>query len=1634
MISEKSKVVELIERIVERVRARVGPGAGGAGGDADAALGAERFVRQFYAHVPPADMLGEEPDNLAGAALALWNFAQERKPGEARVRVYRPRIESVGWESSHSVVEVVNDDMAFLVDSVASALRRQGIDVQLLVHPIVQVDRDDRDVAGRLTALHEAGEMPEGSRRESWMQVQVSAQPAAQHDAICRDIEAVLADVRLAVDDWHTMGSRCWNIVAELEKNPPPLPRREIAEGISFLAWLVEDHFTFLGYREYQFQGEGEAAVARVQPDTGLGILRNEGYAIFDGLRNLGTLPEDVRHFLRQPALLLITKSNRLATVHRSVPMDAIAVKCFDAEGNVTGERLFVGLFTSTAYSRSPKNIPILRQKVETSLERSGFSSESHDGKALLNVLETYPRDELFQIGEDELFRIATGILPLQQRPRIALFVRRDPFERFVSCLVFVPRDRYDTDLRLAFQDILARAYRGKVAGHHTHLTDEALARLHFIVSTTPGRIPNADPAEVEHSLVEAARSWNDRLTEALEERLGEEEGQLLARRYGHAFPIAYQERYGGPEAVFDVHLLERALASGDLTFDLYRAPGAGPGPDPGEIGLKIYGGQGTVPLSDILPMLENMGLKVLEEMPYEVRPAGMESSVAIRDFRLMTEDGSPVDLGRAKEPFEEVFGQVWRGRMESDGFNRLVLRAGLTAREVTILRAYCKYLRQARIQFSQSYMERTLARNPEITRRLLDLFLTRFDPALQAGSGERAATLVAEIGHFLDSVTNLDEDRILRRYLNLVEATLRTNYFQKDASGQPKDYLSLKLDSQRIEELPLPRPLREIFVFSPRVEAIHLRGGRVARGGIRWSDRPEDFRTEVLGLMKAQMVKNAVIVPVGSKGGFIVKRPPAGGREELLKEGIECYKIMMRGLLDITDNLKGSEVLPPPGVVRRDDDDPYLVVAADKGTASFSDIANGVAAEYGFWLDDAFASGGSSGYDHKRMAITSRGVWESVKRHFREIGKNTQSEDFTVVGVGDMSGDVFGNGMLMSPHIRLLGAFNHQHIFLDPDPDAARGFEERQRLFNLPRSAWSDYNPALISEGGGVFERSVKSIPVSPQVAKLFGITEEQASPAELIQALLKADVELLWFGGIGTYVKARTESHADVGDRANDPLRVDGADLRARIIGEGANLGMTQRARVEYGLRGGRLNTDFIDNSAGVDCSDHEVNIKILLGDVERSGKMTRPERDELLREMTGEVADLVLRDNYLQTQAISVTQLVSAHLLERLARFIRALERSGRLDRVIEFLPDDETLAARSKQTLGLTRPELCVLLSYSKMALYEEILPSDLPDDPFMQEDLKLYFPTPLRKKHAKAISSHRLSREIIATAVTNSIINRAGITFVHEVKEKTGLSAADVARAYVVTRDVFNLRDLWSRVEELDNRVPAALQAMMLLECGRMVERGTVWFLTECRQPLDVGSQIKAYGAKVRELAGQLEEMISASDRALLKEQVAASVSRGVPEDLAQSIARLGWMAPVLDIVRISQGASVPPLQVGKTYFSIGTRFGFDWLRRAASSLPTDKVWDKLAVTAIMDDLFNQQGELTARVLASVRKDTLPENTARAVDAWIEERRPLVTRTEQLLAELQAVGTPSLAMLAVANRQLKSMGGVGPSGQ
>ncbi|MBT4219140.1 MAG: NAD-glutamate dehydrogenase, partial [Rhodospirillaceae bacterium] len=1321
-----------------------------------------------------------------------------------------------------------------------------------------------------------------------------------------------------------------------------------------------------------------------------------------------------------------------LSTVHRPVHMDALSIKRYDERGRVIGQRIFVGLFTSGAYNRSPRDIPLLRLKLQKAFRQTGFAPGSHDGKALINILETFPRDELFQISDRQFYQTALGILHLQERQRVALFLRRDDFERFISCLIYVPRDRYTTALRLKIQRLLEDAFSGEVSAHYAHLGESALGRLHIIVQTTPGKIPNYNEAEIEARLIDVARSWKDGLREGLSDELGEGDGQLVYSRYAEAFGPAYQERFDSAQAISDIARIDDCLESGTLRMKLYSDGGA-----KDRVRFKVYNPEGPIALSDVLPMLEHMGLKVLEEVPYQVTPredAGVNSALMamIHDFGLQTRDGSAVDADAVGTIFQDAFSRVWSGDLESDGFNALVLGAGLAWREVMVLRAFCKYLRQAGIPFSQDYMESTLAHNPGLARNIVDLFSTTFDPQQKDGT-KQAKKIRSRLNTGLSNVASADEDRILRRYINLVDAILRTNFFQTDAEGSPKPYMSIKLDSGRVDELPLPRPFREIFVYSPRVEGVHLRFGMVARGGLRWSDRREDFRTEILGLVKAQQVKNTVIVPVGSKGGFVLKNPPPmSDRDAFMTEGIACYKLFISGLLDITDNLDGDRVVPPKSTVRLDADDPYLVVAADKGTATFSDIANSVSLDYGFWLGDAFASGGSVGYDHKAMGITARGGWESVKRHFREIGVNTQEEDFDVVGVGDMSGDVFGNGMLLSKHICLIGAFNHMHIFVDPKPNAKKTFPERKRMFNLARSSWTDFNTKLISKGGGIFERSAKSIRLSPEIKERFGITKNDVTPNELIGALLRAKTDLLWFGGIGTYLKAESESHLDVGDRANDAIRINASELNCKSVGEGANLGVTQRARIEAALKGVRLYADSIDNSAGVDCSDHEVNIKILIDKVVKAGGLTQKRREALLASMTDEVGLQVLVDNYRQTQAINMILSQGMKVFDNQVRLMRMLEKAGRLNRTVEFLPDDEELVDRATARVGLTGPEVAVLMSYAKIWVFDELKDSSLPDDVAFADELSAYFPTPLRKKYAKEINNHRLKREIIATLATNSIINRVGGTFISRIVERTGMPVGDVVAAYVIARRVLDMRAVWERIDVLDNKIPASVQTNMRLDTNKLLEWVTLWFLRNGHRPLDIGSHVDEFADGFKELNECLGTALPKRYQRDVIQRGQPYVKAGAPKDLARSIADMVNLYSGCDIVRLAATNKMTVTDTAKLYYAVGTRFRLGTLRAAADGLEAQTHWEKLAVAALGEEIYGHQLALTSQVIDSAGRGKKAVDASAAIDRWMESNRTAVERTEQLIAELLATEISDLAMIAVASRQLRSLAEMPPS--
>ncbi len=1595
----------LIDRIA-RIRLARGPHAA-------AASVSGQFLRTYYRGVGEEDLAARAPAALAHAALCHLELGRRRAAGESLVRVFNPDPERDGFESPHTIVQVVTDDRPFLIDSLGLAFARAGLAVHMIVHPVLEVRRDAR---GRIVGISDEG--ARAQRAESWEMYEIDRRTDAETlERLRQDIERTLHEVRVAVEDWDPMRERVRTIVADLESNPPPLSSEEIAEARQLLQWMEERNFVFLGYRQYRLERGARQDALKSQPRSGLGILR----ARTPGERpSVTALKGELRERARERELLVLTKANSVSTIHRSEYLDYVGVKTFDARGEVNGEHRFLGLWTSTAYHRSPRDIPVLRLKVARVIQYFGLDPQSHDGKSVLNVLETYPRDELFQANTRDLVRICRGVVNLYERRTVRLLTRRDPYHRFFSCLVYVPRDRYNTDVRQRIEQIVLKGFGGKSVESQVQISTASHARLHVVVRTVPAEHQKIDVAAIEQQISEATLTWSDHLHEVLVARRGEADGLALANRYRHVFPMAYEEDVTPGDALADIADLEqlRAAPSG-RRVSLHRSPEQAAS----ALHLKIAKLGEPVSISDLLPMLENFGLRVIAERPYEL--AWPEGGLAwIQDFELEHRDGCAIDLARISERFKEALTAGWDGAAENDGFNRLLFSADLSAREILVLRAYCRYLLQTGVPFSQAYMERTLTANPAIAGALVRLFEARFDPAKPQGTraAERAAEQIgARIRAGLDQVSSLDEDRILRAYLTLVQATLRTNFYRRDAAGAPLAYLSFKFNPAAIPDLPLPRPKYEIFVYSPRVEGVHLRMGDVARGGIRWSDRREDFRTEILGLMKAQNVKNTLIVPVGAKGGFVPKCLPQGGREEVQAEVTACYRTFIQGLLDLTDNIVAGKIVPPPQVVRRDGDDPYLVVAADKGTATFSDTANGIAAEYGFWLGDAFASGGSAGYDHKGLAITARGAWECVKRHFRELGVDIQKEDFTVAGIGDMSGDVFGNGMLLSRHILLQAAFDHRHIFLDPKPDAAASFAERQRMFALPRSSWDDYDRRRLSAGGGIFPRSAKSIALSPQARAMLGLESAAATPLEVIRAILKMPVDLLWNGGIGTYVKSSRESNAEVGDRTNDALRINGNELRAKVIGEGGNLGFTQRGRIEYARAGGRLNTDFIDNSAGVNTSDVEVNLKILLNPLVHAGKLSLPERNRLLARMSEEVCALVLRNNYLQSEAISTLEQQAKARLSEYQHLIRLLERSGGLNRALEFLPSDEEILERRKSGAGLTRPELSILLSYSKIWLNNHLLDSDVPEDPYLSNELERYFPGPVRTRFAHAIERHRLRREIIATATTNSLINRMGPTFVLRAQEDTGAEPAQIARAFTAAREIFQMRDLWEDVEALDNRAPAKIQYEAAFEISRLLRHATYWLLSR-RPALKVDAAVREFRAGVHEIGARIPQVLCGAWREHFDAAHARLVEAGLPDALAGRVASLEAHNASLDITEIAAAHRTAVAEAARVYFEVGGRTGLDWLRGQINQLSVDGPWQATARTGVRDAAMRIHRALAERVLDRAARGTAAER----VSAWQQAENRKLAHWQRTLAEMRAAGTADFATLTVGVESLRKL--------
>lgn len=1567
------------------------------------------FIQEYYQEITAEDFSERELDDLYGAAIAHWNLARHRSSGTPNINVYNPSFEIHGWQSAYSVIEIVTEDRPFLLNSLTMNLNESGLTCHLVVHPVLDVMRDDEGV---MTGVAKK----KGSALEALIRLEIDRQISDGDtlDALKAQVHKVIAYNNAVTEDWALCIAKLRESVAALKKAPPKDKNQNLIEAMTFLDWIADDNFLFLGCREYELVKGKQTDGFKIVEGSGAGILRDE----------LATIPQvDVIPiintacgFMSESCPLVVTKATTKSIIHRAAYMDYIGVKKFNAKGEVVGEFRFLGLYTSAAYHTRIYDVPLIRKKIQKVFLDSKFKQNSHSGKSLMSVLEGLPRDELFHSSDTQLLELALGVFQLRVRQRIRLFARCDAYGQFVSILVYVPRDRYNTAARKKMECILRGVLKTDDIDFSVEFSESIFARVHFMVHTSSDWSGTFDACSVESEIIEALRNWKDDLFSALVHQFGDAAGADLYKRYGSGFTAAYRDNYSARFAVTDLEKTEALKASAELQIQmsLYQpieSHGKG-------LQFKLINKGAPAPLSQILPVLENMGVTVFNEHPFKITDRSSGDCYWVHDFGLVYNEELP-DIGHIKGNFQAVFEKVWEGHVENDGFNRLVIKADLDWKRIMLLRAYYLYLRQVGVTFSQAYVENTLGNNPVIAAHLVRLFELKFDPSIKLRHKKieaQEAVIMADI----EKVVSLDEDRILRRYLNLIQATNRTNYYQNgvDSTGVP--YVTFKLNPENITDLPFPRPKFEIFVYSPRIEGVHLRGGAVARGGLRWSDRKEDFRTEILGLMKAQMSKNAVIVPTGAKGGFIVKRALDGlDRDAMMAEVIECYSIFIGALLDITDNLKGEKLIPPNDVVRYDEDDPYLVVAADKGTATFSDVANGIAIERGFWLGDAFASGGSVGYDHKKMGITAKGAWESVKRHFRELGVDTQATPFDVMGIGDMGGDVFGNGMLLSEKIRLVGAFNHMHIFLDPSPDTDESFKERRRLFNKPRSSWTDYDVALISKGGGVFSRANKSITLTPEVKKTLGVSNKTLTPNELIQAMLKAPVDLLWNGGIGTYVKASSESDADVGDRANDSLRINGADLRCKVIGEGGNLGFTQLGRIEY-AKTGRVNTDAIDNAAGVDCSDHEVNIKILLNKAVEQGDMTGKQRDALLAKMTDEVGKLVLRNNYLQTQAISMVESQAPAMLEVHARLIEQLSHEGRLDRKVEYLPNHEEIEERKAQGEGLYRPELAVVFAYSKLLLKDLMSQSSAMKDKGFTQDLLAYFPSNLSSTFSGPIDDHRLRDDIIVNQMVNSLVNRLGPSFAFRMIDEAGADIGQVVKNYKIACEIFDIETVWTDIEALDNRVSPDTQIAMLMDVRKLIERTMYWLQSNRAQVGDMDNVISEFTDSVSVIRTDIVDYVSPSERHDVEQRIAVYTEAGVGQLLAQTTASLELDFIALDIIAVHTAVKQGKDDVLPVYASVSEELKLSWLHGCINRLPRKNYWQSLARSALRDDLH---GESRALLIAIFRSSSKKDSAEKRVALWCEKNPVEITRYLHLVSMVQAEGDIEIEQLSVVLKEL-----------
>lgn len=1558
----------------------------------------DAFARLFFHRYSFADIDGRPWKDILPWALYLWRLTQKNH-NLPQVLLLRSGSAELKWHSPHTLLVVHQSDMPFLVDSIRIELAQRNIPIYSIKSMPYELDQNK--------CVQPIGQTPEDARALMYLEIGYEGK-ASENDGLVAEIEQVLAQVEKVVSDHQALRQSTFSVADNLLQAQDHSDYTAVEETREFLQWLLNDHFTFLGYSEFDLQDrKGKKALVENRRKR-LGLFDNKT------ARRVKTLPESggITRFYHSTDVAAFSKSPERSRVHRNAYPDYVVVKRFDAHGALVGEARILGLYTSSVYSVSPLNIPLVRKKLQHIYEHMGLNFASHEGKALAQIIDTFPRDELFQYPTEELQETLSGVLSINERYQVRLFLRRDPFGKFVSALVYIPRDIFSTHVREHIQRFLSR-YLGAVDDEFTTwFSESVLARVHLVFRTKSSASRISDETKrVEEKIADLIKPWRHKLHDKLIEGYGEQLGRQYYQTYRKAFSDAYQEFYSPGYAIEDIVKIGR-MAETDLAIDIVIR-------EDGNIRMRFYVPEESLKLSDIIPVVENMGLVVLAEHPFVISPQG-QGQLWLHDFSLEARGGVVV-RPELTEHMRNLFLAVWHKCVANDSFNRLVIAAGIDWQEVQVLRSYAEYMRQISFSFANEFIADALCKHPFITRALIEYFCYKFTPGKISTEKrkEKLSEYEKEIIQKLDAVENLNEDRILRQFLTLMQATLRCNYYQRPEDNRFPDYLCFKLSSRHIPDVPQPRPQFEIYVNSLRFEGVHLRGSSVARGGLRWSDRLQDYRTEVLGLVKAQQVKNAVIVPGGAKGGFVCKQAEGLTGQALREEGVACYRQFISALLDLTDNLVEGAIEPPRGVVRYDDDDPYLVVAADKGTATFSDTANAIAADYNFWLGDAFASGGSQGYDHKAMGITARGAWVSVWRHFMERGHDVNATPFSVLGIGDMGGDVFGNGMLLSRKIKLLAAFNHRHIFIDPNPDCESSYGERERLFNSADSSWDNYDKRRISKGGGIFERSAKAIELTPEMQEVFAIEAQQLTPAQLIHHLLKAPVDLIWNGGIGTYVKSSEESHSDVGDKSNDSLRVNGDELRCQVIGEGGNLGMTQLGRIEFALAGGACNTDFIDNAAGVDCSDHEVNIKILLNDLVKSGQLDRSRRNKLLATMTEDVAGLVLGNNYRQTLAISLAQHDTAISTAEYRRFINYLESSGRLNRQLEFLPDDETLAERSSTGSGLTRPELSVLIAYAKMELKELLASDAVREDACLAEYSLRAFPDRLVKKYPDALSQHRLHREIIATELANDIVNKLGCTFVQRMNDATGAHALAIAQSFLFASHYFDFNRYFRALGELDFTVSAEAQLQLMNRLAGIVRRGARWFLRNYRQADNLNELIMSYTRLRSPINKHLLQAMDDEACERYRGQLSDECYKDVPPELLDEIILPGELYTGLGIAHICLSENLPEEKVTTVYVRLVEFLRLDDFAYWLSRVPSDNYWQSLAKESFMDDLEAQVKMLTQTLLQEARNTSATE----IVDRWAQQQSALVERWQAMVATIHSSNQGDYAMFAVALREL-----------